>query len=331
MRWATDRIGNRGIVAFVTNNGWITGNTTDGLRLALAEECSALYVFNLRGNQRLTDWRKEGGKIFGEGSQTGVAIFVAVKNPDSAIACQIHYRDIGDSLSREEKLAAVAGADLESTDWRQITPNAHGDWIEQRDPTFSSYTPISVKKGVSETAVFTDYSGGLKTNRDAWVYNFSADLLAENISKTVDFYNEQLDEFQAKLSKDPDITPEKAISYDDTRISWSSGLVPKVRRGQRLSYDSQRCRVSMYRPYCKMRVYFDADLNDRQGRLQRIFPSSDLTNFGFFVPNPGNLAPAFMCLMTDTMPDLGAAGISAVNFYPRWVYLLSTVGICGRG
>jgi predicted helicase len=121
-------------------------------------------------------------------------------------------------------------------------------------------------------------------------------------------------------AKDPDLTVEDAVDYDDTKISWLSGLLPKVQRGQHLTYQPNHRRMAMYRPFCKMHVYFDADLNDRRGRLHHLFPRADLPNFGFFAPNPGNLAPPFLCLMTDALADLGAAGISAVNVYPRWTY-----------
>jgi predicted helicase len=320
IRWATDRIGATGIVAYVTNGGWISGNTTDGIRLSLADEFSDLYIYNLRGNQR-GDWKAEGGKVFGEGSQTAVAILVAVKDPAFPVDCRIHYLEIGSGLSREEKLVIVSQAQLDSVEWEAISPNAEGDWLDQRDPTFSTYTPIAVKKASAvQCAIFNDYSGGLKTNRDAWVYNFSAARLGREVGKTIDFFNQQVSKYQSEIATRADTPTHRVIDYDDAQISWSSGLIPKVKRGRRLSYNASRRRVSMYRPYCKMAVYFDADLNDRRGRLPKVFPQPEVSNFGIYAPNPGNLAPQFMCLMTDSIPDLGAAGISAVNVYPRWIY-----------
>lgn len=320
IRWATDRIGDAGIVAYVTNSGWLTANTTDGLRLSLPEEFSALYIYDLRGNQRMTDWRAEGGKVFDDGSQTGAAILIAVKNPAATGPCLIHYRDVGDNLTREDKLDIVAASELSAMDWELITPNTDGDWIGHRDKAFGRYTPIAVKRGSEETAVFTDYSGGLKSNRDGWVFNFSLAALEANVTTTIDFYNQQVEKYQADLAEDPDLAVKDSLTYDDSKISWSDGLYPKVLRGQRLTYRPDNRRVCMYRPFCKMHVYFDDDLNDRRGRLHHLFPTPDLPNFGFFVPNPGNLAPPFLCLMTDALPDLGAAGISAVNYYPRWTY-----------
>lgn len=286
----------------------------------MPEEFSALYIYDVRGNQRQSDWRAEGGKIFDDGSQTGAAILIAVKNPAATGPCQIHYRNIGDGLSRDDKLAIIAKSELPTMAWETISPNDEGDWVDPRDEAFSSYTPIAVKRGSDDLAIFTDYSGGLKTNRDAWVYNFSAAQLADSMSATIDFYNEQVDAYQRAVAANPELAVEDAVAYDEAKISWSSGLLPKVQRGQRISYQPTHRRLAMYRPFCKMHVYFDDDLNDRRGRLHYLFPREDLPNFGFFVPNPGNLAPPFLSLMTDALPDLGAAGISAVNFYPRWTY-----------
>src|SRR5690606_14219824 len=121
----------------------ISTNTFDGLRRCLADEFSSLYVFHLRGNQLTSGetTRKEGGKIFGSGSRTPIAISLLVKNPDAQIQGQIHFHDIGDYLSREEKLdkisayASVAGIEH----WQQITPDEHGDWLKQRDNSFNQF------------------------------------------------------------------------------------------------------------------------------------------------------------------------------------------------
>src|SRR5699024_8484023 len=95
-RWATDRIGEAGVVAFVSNGGWIDGNTAAGVRHSLADEYSRLYVYNLRGNMRNPNWKAEGGQIFGAGSQATIAIWIGVKDPGHTGDCELRYRDIGD-------------------------------------------------------------------------------------------------------------------------------------------------------------------------------------------------------------------------------------------
>ena len=197
-RWATDRIGDVGVVAFVSNGGWVDGNTADGMRLSLADEYSHIYVYNLRGNQRTAGElsRREGGKIFGSGSRNTVATFIGIKDPAHIGACQIHYNDIGDYLTREQKLQIVADNTIDSTDWQNLTPSPDGDWINQRDETFNTWPVIGEKsQGNAASRVFSTFSRGLESGRDSWVYNFSAQALEDNVKRLINNYNEELTPF----------------------------------------------------------------------------------------------------------------------------------------
>ncbi len=181
IRWASDRIGDRGVIAFVTNGYWLYGSVDSGVRACLAEEFSSIYVVNLRGNQRTQGERsrREGGKVFGQGSRAPVAITILAKNPDATHeGCRILYRDIGDYLSREDKLemlrewSSVAG--IES--WDEIVPDRHHDWIGQRDEAFRSLYAMGSKEakaGRTDEPIFRLFSNGYKTGRDTYVYNYS--------------------------------------------------------------------------------------------------------------------------------------------------------------
>lgn len=177
-RWASDRIQDKGIVSFVTNAGWLRGVSMDGFRKTLSNEFDSIYVFDLRGNQRTQgeESRKEGGKIFGSGSRAPVAITMLVRNPDSEKHGVIHYHDVGDYLSREEKLSQVGLAiNGEHFDWEYIIPDKYGDWFSQRNELFSSFLPIGLAKLKPPYGAFIIYSMGVVTNRDAWVINFSCE------------------------------------------------------------------------------------------------------------------------------------------------------------
>ena len=180
IRWASDRIKEQGVIAIVTNGSWIDGNADEGVRACLAEEFSSIHVLNLRGNQRTQGERsrREGGKIFGQGSRAPVAITILVKNPDAAHnGCHIRYRDIGDYLSREQKLAALDEAVSISgfTDWEEIMPNEHHDWIGQRSDVFQQFYPMGsedARRGRTDDAIFGLYSQGVKTGKDAYILQF---------------------------------------------------------------------------------------------------------------------------------------------------------------
>jgi len=322
-RWATDRIGDHGIVAFVSNGGWVDSNTAAGVRLTLNEEYSRIYVYNLRGNQRTAGAvsKREGGKIFGSGSRNTVAIFIGVKGAHSD-PCEVFYRDIGDSLSREKKLEIVERSDLNTVDWQRITPNADGDWINQRDVDYQAWPAIGDKAG--GIRIFESHSAGLKSNRDAWVYNFSKSSVESNVKRTIAFYNSQVDSF-ARYCEANRITDKRAavddfIDTDSTKISWGGGVKDDLLRGKRFQFNEDALRSALYRPFHRQYVYFDAQLNERRYQLPNMFPTPHHKNIGIYTPNAGSMAPPFMALMIDQLLDNGAAGTSAANFYPRWTY-----------
>ena len=193
IRWASDRLGDQGgVVAYVSNASWIDGKAMDGVRKCLHEEFSNLYVFHLRGNQRTSgeQSRKEGGKIFGSGSRAPIAISLFVRNPASTEQGKIRFYDIGDYLSQQEKLtiirqfSSVSGITSKGL-WKEIEPDEDNNWINQGDKSFKKHIPIGSKK--SDDGIFSVFSAGVKTNRDAWCYNASKSVIEENMSRMIDF------------------------------------------------------------------------------------------------------------------------------------------------
>lgn len=329
-RWATDRIGDQGVVAFVSNGGWVDGNTADGIRLSLADEYSHLYVYNLRGNQRTAGElsRREGGKVFGAGSRNTVAIFVGVKDPLHEGPCQVFYRDVGDYLSREDKLRRVAEGTLNTVDWQPITPNAHGDWISQRNDEFQEWPAISDKSGGPR--VFANMSAGLQTNRDNWVYNFSAEHLATNVQRLILNYNSELEPFAtfASVRSLSRPTEQSVATYlsdnpaaaDESYIKWSRSLRAHLARGTRLTYEHDKEFVGTYRAFQGFAAYFDGFLNHERARLPSLFPTRYHNNIGFYAIGVGATAD-FALLMTNKLPDVQMLGAGQNGqFFPRWTY-----------
>lgn len=287
-RWSTDRLDpkNGGIISFVSNSGWLDGSGMDGFRKVIEKEFSSIWVFNLRGNQRTSGElsRKEGGKIFGSGSRTPIAITLLVKNPNSKNErATIHYHDIGDYLSREEKLAKIAKfqtvANAAMT-WKTLEPNAEGDWLNQRNDVFETFIPIAPeKKFDSKTeSFFTTYSLGIATARDAWVYNYSADDLKNNMQRTIDFYNKQRESFQIELKKNPKSEFSGFCSNDGQQISWNDSLRNLCAKNTHLQYNENDKRIGLYRPYSKQRLYFERSFIQRPYQQPKLFPSNNSDN-----------------------------------------------------
>ncbi len=320
IRWSANRIGDAGLIGFVTNGGFIDANTADGLRKTLADEFTDIYIYNLRGNQRTAgeQSRKEGGKVFGSGSRNTVAVTFLVKNPAaSRDRATVHYRDIGDYLNREDKLAIVDQSHIDSLDWQAIQPNDTGDWTHQRSEQFEKWQPL----GGNKQAVFRLYSGGLKTNRDAWVYNYSPAEVEANVKRMVDFYNTQVDDFKAFIAANPGLDPSKTvdsfIDNDPTKISWNRADRSNVARGRKYEMKADRTYLGAYRPFAKQAVEFDAQLNDMVYRMPSMFPTPNHANQGFAINGVGT-HHTFGVLATDCVPNLHL--MHTGQFFARYTY-----------
>lgn len=317
LRWAADRIGEEGVIAFVSNNAFIDGNSADGVRLSWQEEFSDIYVYNLKGNQRTQGERsrQEGGKVFGSGSRTGVAVAVLVKKREHSGPATIHYVEVDDYLTRQQKLDCLVGSrSLARTTFEEITPNEHGDWINQRDERYAGYQPIGDKatKGKETTpGIFRQYSRGLETSRDAWCYNYSRAALEANMSRTIHSYNEQLAAGER--------------NFDPREVAWSSSLERSFARGVVLSFNKRKIRASSYRPFCVQNVYFDNRLNHRPYQLPQLFPTPGTPNVAFGVT--GDYRKPWSLLVVDRIPDLNL--LSATTFFP--LYTWEKIGADGAG
>ena len=324
IRWASTRITNSpqgGVIAFVTNNGYLDGNTADGLRKTLVDEFSTIYCFNLRGNQRTAGElsKREGGKIFGSGSRNGVAVLILVHNPSATGPCLIRYADIGDHLDRGAKLDIVQQARLDSLPWEDITPNTAGDWINQRSLDFPTFQALASKDAELLPPLMTLYSNGLKTGRDSWVYNSSRDALEQNIDAAIASYNEEVKRLAVLRDRDSKVAAVGSAQRDAKKFSWNANDFTRADRSVYYAAREAGFRVASYRPYCSQKVYFDGQMNDRVARIGAIFPTRETPNFGFYMTGLGALKP-FAVLAVQQIPDLNFWGSEGGQFFPRWTY-----------
>ncbi|MFN4187341.1 MAG: DEAD/DEAH box helicase [Acinetobacter johnsonii] len=305
IRWASDRITTQGVIGFVTNAGWIDANTADGLRKCLVEEFSSLYIFHLRGNQRTSGEksRQEGGKIFGSGSRAPIAISLLVKNPKAEQQGQIYFHDIGDYLSREEKLEKIANFKSlqginDTNGWSMITPDEHGDWLNQRDDSFGEFISTGDKKNKTTVTLFLNYTRGAESGRDAWSYNSSRTKLSHNIGSMIAFYQEQLTGF-----KKTDLPIDQFIDTDSTKISWTSSLKKNLENLKQVVFSSNAIRTALYRPFTKQNLYFASDLIHRVGQIPKIYPTIELENLVINTTGLGT-PKAFSCLISNITTDI---------------------------
>lgn len=325
-RWSSDKLDeNGGIIGFISNGAWLDGNSTDGFRKSLEKEFTSIYVFNLRGNQRTSGElsRKEGGKIFGSGSRTPIAITLLVKNPSvKTDRATIYYHDIGDYLSQTEKLNIVrefGSVANEKMKWEILNPNEHGDWIAHRNESFESFIELKSESEnkLKNNSYFDFTSSGLATSRDSWCYNFSENLVDNNVNKSISFYNEQARIFIEEKILNPNLEVENFIDLDSTKISWDRQQKKDVAKGKQYSYEKQSIITGIYRPYHKQKVYFNRNFNNCVYQLPKLFPSKNSKNLVILTSGKGD-SKDFSVLISNLLPCYDTLGKTQV--FPLYYY-----------
>ena len=302
-RWASDRLTNQGVIGFVTNGNYLNTNSADGLRAGLYEEYNHLYIFNLRGDQRTLgeQSRREGGKIFGSGSRTPVAISILVK--DGSDSHKLHYHDIGDYLLQKEKLAIISGfGDVSQLDWQEIIPDENNDWLNQRDPNYQKYSPLV---GESD-GIFSQSAIGIATNRDIWISGFSKNKILKNSKLLIDNYNLELN----RLLAIPNNERRDYLNRDETFIKWSAKLEDSIKKSKVFEFDETKCRLSLYRPFTKKYLYYDYDVVERPGKYYNKFGEENIV----ITTSGRGSSKDFSVLVCNIVPDLNSMSAGSQGF-----------------
>ncbi len=295
LRWTSDRIGDSGVIGLITPSAYITGNSEAGIRACLGMEFTDIYCFDLRGDVKgKQDWRREGGKIFGSDSTVGTAITILVKNPAKHHST-IHYHDIGDYMSREEKLEIIKEhGSIAGMEWDIIEPDKYHDWLNKRESSdeWDSMTGMVNSERTHDKKVgtlFHTYSGGILTARDVWVYNTSLQKLKNNMKITIEHCAKQ------------DL--KKNFDKDKKYVAWNEDLQNSIRKlDEPLMFHDTNIRMSLYRPFFKQYLYFDTTFITNTYRIPSFYPRPDSKNVAILVPD--KIKGEFSTLVTDITPDL---------------------------
>ena len=321
IRWALDRVENEGVVAFVTNNSFLDGVAFDGMRKNLAEDCDAIYILDLGGNAR-KGLKISDANVFGIRVGVSINLFVK-KDGNSSESPRIFYYRTDDLWNKKQKFGFLSErqhtGDIE---WKLIQPDARQTWLtEGLHAEFDTFIPMGTKetkiaKGEAIGAIFKSYSNGVKTNRDAWVYNFNRNTLVENISEMIETYNAEAGRWGQLTNRNVNL--DDFVVSDDTKIKWSRDLKVKLKRGQIAEHTEEKVRTSFYRPFIKSNLYFDKTLNDVMSVFPVIFPTThtETENQVICVAGIGG-RKGFGCLITNriTAFDLAFEKTQCFPFY----------------
>uniref|UniRef100_UPI0004781BFB type ISP restriction/modification enzyme n=1 Tax=Bartonella rattaustraliani TaxID=481139 RepID=UPI0004781BFB len=331
IRWASNRLSSQGgVVAYISGNGWIDKTFADGMRKCLQNEYSSIYIINLRGdirkNIKSKELSKEGGNVFGSGSQNGIAVTIFVRNPNKKQPCEIYYHDIGDNLSTPKKLEMLqyfdsVGGITNKSGWKIITPDEHGDWIHQRDNNFKTFLAIGYKKGHGKK-LFETFSLGIVTNRDAWTYNSSHETLKNNMSNMIAFYNNEVERFNDAYLHADHKAREKVvndfINTDESKISWSRALKQELAKEKIFEFETTCLTQSLYRPFTRQWLYYSRAFNEMVYQMPRIFPMGKVVENRIIQVTGTGTQSGFSVLMAKSLPNLDV--VDKGQCFPRYIY-----------
>ena len=308
IRWALDRIGEEGVVAFVTNNSFLDGVAFDGMRKHLADDCDAIYILDLGGNAR-KGLQVSDANVFG--IRVGVSINLFVKNREnSSESPRIFYYRTDDLWNRKQKFDFLNEREHAGRiEWQNVQPDARHTWLTEGLHTeFDTFIPMGSKtakarKDDPTDVIFKTYSNGVKTNRDAWVYNFDRNVLTENIKRMIENYNAEVARWEQRTDQKANL--DNYVVSDDTKIKWSSTLKQKLQSGQISIFTDAKIRQSLYRPFTKSNLYFDRTINDRVLVFPFIFPKPEVeTENRVIIVSDHGFRAGFNTLMTNLIPDV---------------------------
>ena len=328
IRWASDRIGDEGVVAFVTNNSFLDGVAFDGMRKHLAQDFSKIYHFDLKGNARTAGERrrKEGGNVFDDQIRVGIGISIFMRIAgEKSRQTEVWLYSVDDYLgARDKKEILTQFRALANVPVKQAVIDSKHTWLtEGHQIEFETFIPLGSRQAKTARnepvdVIFAQYSNGIKTNRDFWAYNSNPIALAENMNRMIDTYNEQVYKWERRVDQRSDV--DGFVIGDDTRISWSGDLKQALKRGKTGQFEASKVRQSLYRPYTQSNLYFDRLMNNSVYLFHRIFPTrkTEIENRIICVAGIGG-RKGFGCLATNMIPALDLA-FEKAQCFPFYTY-----------
>jgi predicted helicase len=322
IRWASDRIGDEGIVAFVTNNSFLDDLSFDGMRKHLGQDFSKIYLLDLSGNVR------KNPKLSGTthnvfGIQVGVSINLLVNKKETKNS-EIFYASVGEDWRKEAKYRYLAEKQqVSQLDWQIIAPDKKHTWlIDGLHSEFDEFLPLGTKetKKAKTEAVgvfFKFYGHGVSTNRDAWAYNFNQQALTENMQRSIAVYNEQVEKWVNRNDREAKV--DDFVLYDDSRISWSRDLKLKLKRGKSVEFNADKIIFSLYRPFTKLNLFFDFVLVDAPGQFPKIFSTPSTENENRVICCTNHSQIPFVVQMINCIPSLDVGG-RPTQCFPFYIY-----------
>lgn len=282
LRWASDRIGERGVVGFVTNNSYLTSNVGAGVRRTFEKEFDHIYVLNLRGKggagvspeQRVI----EGDNLFNVTVGNSVVILVKTGENQAESRTSVLYGDTQGLSASEKKTRLIntysVGDTSGGVEWEEVISDYRGDWIEQGHPDWPAHWSVGnsdTKKSKTDSAIFRLYSRGLATGM--------AEFALGSVPEDIFDRGEELCEIFNELA----VTGGSPVKGVPPASNWNSDLIERLKKEQaKEDVDDINFAIVediniyhiMAEPWLPQYVLWHKTLNSRQYRLSDIYDAS---------------------------------------------------------
>lgn len=268
-RWASDRVDENGIVAFITNRSFVDSRTFDGFRDVVAREFNEIWIADLGGDVRANP-KLSGTKHNVFGIQTGVAVSFLVKRK-KAQGCRIFYARRPEMETAEEKLSFLGGVQIREMAVEEVQPDKGHNWINLTTNDFESLSPLVLRGekaagiGASHKALFELYSQGVKTNRDEWVWDFDESQVLARARFFVAAYD-------AALASLPAVVNEDSLATSlGSEIKWTRKLKKLLASRRAIRVQSAAVTRGLFRPFTSKWLYFAWELNEDWYQLSQVY------------------------------------------------------------
>ena len=308
LKWSSERIKEKGMVVFVSNNSFLDAKADDGTRKALYEEFDYIYTVNLKGNMNIQNWREQGDKIFGQQAKVGIAITVFIKTGEKH--SEIRYAQVKDHMSRDEKLKWLREHTISTLELDEIIPDDDDIWLNQTNNDFDEL-PSVLPKNQQQESIFEVSTTGASTARDDWVYSLNKHDLGKKMKFYIYVYNDMISKY--KIEKP---NSEKLTEWVDKKIKWSRGILQHLERGSSIMFLNDKIKPTLYRPFVTKQQYYDNIITEIPGKFKTIFKNSQ-KNFLIGFSNPKTHV-IFSSIGTDLI--IGLDCISGTQAVPIWQY-----------
>ena len=309
LKWSSDRIGEKGMVVFVSNNSFLDAKADDGVRKALYDEFDYIYTVNLKGNARTSgeERRRQKDNVFENKIRVGIAISFFIKTGENK--SEIQYAEVDDYLKCDDKLKWLRNNTISTLALERITPDTDAVWLNQTDNDFDDLVPVLPR--THNESVFAESTLGTVTGKDQWVYDLNENNLEKKMKFYISVYNNELARYKTERPDEANLA-----SWIGKKIKWSRTTIQNLSRMRKITYSAKNIRRTLYRPFLTKHLYYGKGIIHYVGRFSDVFKNSQKNRLIGF-SNPKTNVP-FNHIGTDLIIDFSYIG--GIQAIPIWRY-----------